>query len=46
MKYAAADGASFGGLRFLISLKLSKRLSDYCHFWRKNEVFGLPLAEI
>jgi len=46
MKYAAADGASFGGLRFLISLKLSKLLWDYCHFWRKNEVFELPLAEI
>jgi hypothetical protein len=45
MKYAAADGASFCGLRFLISLKLSKLLWDYCHFWRKNEIFGLPLAE-
>jgi len=26
MKYAASDGASFGGLRFLISSKLSKLL--------------------
>jgi len=46
MKYAASDGAFFGGLRFLISSKLSKLLWNYCHFWPKNEVFGLPLAEI
>jgi hypothetical protein len=33
VKYAAFHGASFGGLRYLISSKLSKH-------WRKNDVFG------
>jgi len=46
MKYAALDGASFGGLRFLISSRLSKLLWHDCHFRPKNEVFGLPLAKI
>jgi hypothetical protein len=46
MKYAAADGAFFGGLQFLISLELNMLLGNCCRFWRKNEDFRLPHAEI
>jgi len=46
MTYAALDGVSSGGLRLLISSKLSKLVWNYCHFGPKNEVFGLLLVEI
>jgi len=39
VKYAASDGASFGGLQFLISSKLSKRLWNFCHFWPQKRGF-------
>jgi len=45
MKYAALHGASFCGLQYLISLKLSKRLGKYSHCWFKNDIFAPPLAE-
>jgi len=45
VKYAAVHGASFGALQCLISLKLSKWLSKYSHFWSENDVLAPPLAE-
>jgi len=45
VNYAALHGASFGGLQFLISLKLGKQWCKNMVFGRKIMVFSIPLAE-
>jgi hypothetical protein len=45
VEYAALHGASFGRLRFLISLKLSKRQRKNTVFGPKMKVFSKPLAK-
>jgi hypothetical protein len=45
MKYAALHGASFGKLRFSISLNLRKQWRKNTIFWPKMTVFSKPLAK-